>query len=122
MINLGQGKAGDIKECWPKLEQIVQYIVELGGIAVLAHPIKYKLTRTKLIELCTEFKTAGGTAIEVISGQQTPQQITMITTIARQLDLFASVGSDFHSPEQTWIKLGRIPELPTQLKPVWTQL
>ena len=119
---LGQGKPGDIKACWPNVEQIVQYIVELGGIAVLAHPIKYKLTRTKLIELCTEFKTAGGKAIEVISGQQTPQQMTMITAIARQLDLFASVGSDFHSPEQTWIKLGRIPELPPQLKPVWAQL
>lgn len=119
---LGQGKIGDVKECWPGLEQIVSWIVQMGGVAVIAHPIKYKLTRTKLMELCTEFKEAGGVAIEVISGQQTPQQTAAIASLARQLDLLASVGSDFHSPEQIWIKLGRIPELPPQLTPVWTQL
>ncbi len=116
---LGQGKIGDVKEGWPELEKIVGWIKDSGGVAVLAHPLKYGLTRTKLLELVSTFKEAGGQAIEVVSGQQTAQQINSLAGIARRFELLASQGSDFHRPNQPWASLGKVASLPADLKPVW---
>jgi 3',5'-nucleoside bisphosphate phosphatase len=117
---LGQGKVGDVKECWPELSEVVSWILAAGGAAVLAHPIKYGLTRTKLLELVSDFKEAGGVAIEVISGQQNPQQTKTLVEVANKFDLLGSQGSDFHRPEQPWASLGRVAQLPEGIKPVWS--
>ena len=117
---LGQGKMGDVKECWPELSEVVQWILDAGGVAVLAHPLKYRLTRTKLIDLCSHFKDCGGRALEVVSGQQDPQQSKNIASICAKLELMASVGSDFHRPSQPWAQLGKTAALPANLTPVWT--
>ena len=57
---LGAGKAGDVKQHWAELPQIIQWIRDANGIAVLAHPLKYKLTMSKLKRLVDEFIEAGG--------------------------------------------------------------
>tara|TARA_B110000483_G_scaffold147265_1_gene175742 strand:+ start:120548 stop:121384 length:837 start_codon:yes stop_codon:yes gene_type:complete len=116
---LGQGKMGDVKECWPDLSQAISWVQQAGGVAVLAHPIKYRLTRTKLIELCTEFKEAGGVGMEVISGQQNPTQTKTLSDIAQKLELLGSVGSDFHKPGQPWAVVGKVAALPPAVKPIW---
>lgn len=117
---LGQGKIGDVKECWPDMSQAINWIVEAGGVAVLAHPIKYGLTRSKLMELATEFKDLGGQAIEIISGQQNPQHTRLMMQVAERFELLGSTGSDFHKPGQPWASLGRASPLPTGVKPVWS--
>jgi predicted metal-dependent phosphoesterase TrpH len=117
---LGQGKIGDVKECWPDLAKAVAWIKNAGGVAVLAHPIKYGLTRTKLLELATDFKEAGGEAIEVISGKQIRDQTIALSDIAKKFDLLGSVGSDFHKPGQPWASLGRTEPLPRGITPVWS--
>lgn len=117
---LGQGKIGDVKECWPDLAQAITWINDAGGAAVLAHPIKYGLTRTKLLELVTDFKEAEGKAIEIISGKQTSDQITALSNIAIKFDLLGSVGSDFHKPGQPWASLGKVEPLPQSITPVWS--
>lgn len=93
---LGQGKTGDVKAFWPELAQVVGWIVAAGGVAVLAHPLKYKYTRMKLRRLVVDFRSAGGQAIEVLSGRQTPDQVAQLQRLATEFELEVSAGSDFH--------------------------
>ena len=93
---LGQGKPGDVKAFWPELAQAVAWITDAGGVAVLAHPLKYNYTRMKLRRLAHDFAEAGGGAIEVLSGRQTPDQVAKLQRLAEEFDLEISAGSDFH--------------------------
>lgn len=94
--HLGAGKLGDVKACWPQLAEVTGWICEAGGTAVLAHPLKYRFTRAKLKRLLADFTAAGGRAMEVFSGRQMPEQTADLCRLVRELDLLASVGSDFH--------------------------
>ena len=112
---LGPGKAGDVRETWADLAQVVEWITAANGIAVLAHPLKYRLTRTRLLKLLDEFREAGGTGMEVVSGQQHHSE-----TLCNSRELLASCGSDFHDPENAWSLPGRFADLPDMCTPVWT--
>lgn len=116
---LGAGKAGDVKHSWPDIEQVVADIRSAGGVAVLAHPNRYNLTRTKLRRLLAYFKEAGGQAMEVVSGLQATNDTAAMQSMAEQYALHASCGSDFHVPDQPWQELGAHSVLPNQCKPVW---
>jgi predicted metal-dependent phosphoesterase TrpH len=116
---LGRGKACDIKNCWASLEDVTRWISAAGGMAVLAHPAKYKMSNMRLEELCKEFVVAGGHAIEVISGAQDATLTDKIARLATRHGLLASCGSDFHQPGQPWAELGRAPALPSMCRPVW---
>jgi predicted metal-dependent phosphoesterase TrpH len=115
---LGAGKAGDVREHWAELPQIIQWIREANGIPVLAHPLKYKLTRTKLKRLVDGFIHAGGQGIEVVSGQQLPQHTLDMAMLCEEKGLLASCGSDFHMPGP-WNELGVFAPLPDHVIPVW---
>lgn len=116
---LGAGKVGDVKQHWAELPRVIQWIRDSGGIAVLAHPLKYKLTRTKLKRLLDVFIKAGGQGMEVVSGQQLPYQTAGMAELCKQKNLLASCGSDFHMPGKSWAELGRIASLPLDVTPVW---
>ncbi len=116
---LGTGKIGDIKNTWLDLETIIKTITNSNGIAVLAHPAKYKLTRTKLIELLSDFKNYGGQAFEVVSGKQVPHLTRDLARISEAKELYASCGSDFHQTGHSWSELGKFGKLPENCKPVW---
>jgi len=116
---LGTGKIGDVKNVWPDMDTVVAWIRASGGIAVLAHPAKYKLTRTKLCELSADFTEAGGQAIEVVSGKQPVGLAENLAKIAQLFNLAGSCGSDFHVPGQAWQELGRFSAFPTGIQPVW---
>lgn len=117
---LGRGKVGDVDIEWPSVQEVVETIHRADGLAVLAHPSKYKSGFGKCYELCQRFKEAGGDAVEVVSGAQ-PQKVTRdLERIADRLGLSASTGSDFHSPSQTWCDLGGQAALPEKLPAVWT--
>lgn len=117
---LGAGKPGDVRHCWASLPEVVNWIVQSGGSAVLAHPAKYRLTKTKLRALSADFRRAGGTAIEVVCGQQSRNTTTHLAQLSRDLDLAASCGSDFHSGDNCWSRPGGFPPLPDDVRPVWT--
>jgi hypothetical protein len=115
---LGDGKVGDVKQCWSDLPQIIQWITESGGIAVLAHPLKYKMTRTKLSALLDSFIEAGGCGMEVISGRQTSDDTQLLSRLCVEKGLLGSCGSDFHQPSQ-WSEIGSMAAFPKQCEPVW---
>lgn len=116
---LGDGKPGDVKQFWAPLPQIVDWIVGAGGQAVIAHPKKYKMTRSKLIRLIDDFKAAGGQGIEVISGRQSSEQVSMLAKLSVEKELLASCGSDFHQEGFPWRELGALDPLPSECTPVW---
>lgn len=119
---LGAGKQADVKYHWPAMAQVIEWIHEAGGLAVLAHPAKYGLTRSRMCRLIGDFAAAGGDAMEVISGQQESRLTTDLGRIATANGLLASCGSDFHVPDQGWQELGNFGALPAQCQPVWQRL
>jgi hypothetical protein len=116
---LGAGKPGDVKANWPDLERACDWIRGAGGIAVLAHPMKYGITLTKLRKLCDEFSAVGGQGLEVISGAQDLVKTSTLATLATDFGFYASTGSDFHRPGQPWAELGKVPALPVSCTPIW---
>lgn len=116
---LGAGKIGDVKQIWPSIAEAAGWITAAGGVAVVAHPDKYKMTRTKLGRLIEEFVAAGGQAIEVVSGHQAPDLTRDLRMLANKYGLYASCGSDFHVPDQPWQELGGFGGLPADCRPVW---
>ncbi|MBS3803189.1 MAG: PHP domain-containing protein [Oleiphilaceae bacterium] len=116
---LGAGKLGDVKAFWPELATVVGWIRDAGGVAVLAHPRKYKMTATRLRALVADFRRAGGRALEVSTSGQSSGDLGFLAELCRREAMLASQGSDFHFPGAPWCELGRIAALPDGLLPVW---
>ncbi len=119
---LGNGKAAYVATVWAELELAIAWIRQAGGIAVLAHPLRYKLTASWMKRLLTAFKDAGGQGMEVVTGRNTADEIRLAAMYALRFDLAGSTGSDFHSPDNQWVELGRFAPLPQNIKPVWALL
>ena len=116
---LVHGKPGYVSGDWAKLEQALGWIHAAGGEAVIAHPARYRMTRTKLRRLFAEFRELGGEAIEVISGSHSRDDCVAMAKHTNDFGLRASAGSDFHSPQNPWVALGRLPALPASCRPIW---
>ncbi len=116
---LVRGKPGYIPMLWPNLNEVGKAIVASGGVAVLAHPMRYKLTRTKLCRLIADMVSAGIKGMEISTASTDRQQVIMLSKLAEQFNLYSSLGSDFHSEHQPWARLGQAAPLPKTLTPVW---
>jgi len=103
---LGNGKLGDVKTLWPTMEDVVSAICDAGGTAVLAHPLNYRFTRTRLRACVAAFVAAGGGAIEVYSGRQDAARVRQLCGLAADFDLAVSGGSDFHGHRDYGPRLG----------------
>ncbi len=119
---LTEGKPGFVPHRWANLKDAVGWIVGAGGMAVVAHPARYDFTPTEEYALFTEFKAHGGQGVEVVTGSHTVAEYAEYADIAREFDLAASRGSDFHSPDESHTELGTLPALPKGLTPVWERL
>lgn len=118
---LGKGKLAYVPTSWLTIEEAVHAITYSGGQAAIAHPLKYKLTRTKLNALIKEFKMVGGVGIEVVSGEMTTSQIGEMYGLCERFGLLASTGSDYHNDRYSRIKLGQQLALPLNCKLIWEQ-
>lgn len=116
---LTEGKPGYVPHRWATLQEAVSWIRGAGGIAVIAHPGRYKYSDLAFGELFGEFKRLGGAAIEVVTGSHTVDQYSQYANVANQYGFLASRGSDFHGPGESRVELGSLPPLPDSVKPVW---
>ncbi|MDB5912951.1 MAG: hypothetical protein JWP22_1626 [Ramlibacter sp.] len=116
---LTDGKPGYVPHRWASLKHAVEWITKAGGIAVIAHPARYKVTANEEYALFTEFKAHGGRGVEVVTGSHTPAEYVKYGETAREFGLAASRGSDFHSPDESHTDLGKLPNLAAGLTPVW---
>ena len=119
---LTEGKPGYVPHRWAKLGDAVKWITQSGGVAVIAHPARYKFTPNEEYALFSEFKQHGGQGVEVVTGSHTPAEAVRYADMAREFGLAASRGSDFHSPDESHVDLGKLPPLPADLTPVWSLL
>jgi len=119
---LTEGKPGFVPHKWATLKDAVTWITGAGGLAVIAHPARYKFSPNEEFALFTEFKNHGGQGVEVVTGSHTVAEYQIYAETAREFGLAASRGSDFHSPEESHTELGTLPFLPGQLTPVWDLL
>ena len=117
---LSKGKTAYVPTIWASLEETIGWIKSAGGIAVLAHPLRYKLSYKWMNKALSQFVSLGGQGIEVVTGRANPDDIRLSLQMAIQHDLYASVGSDFHNPDNEYVELGRLTALPVASKPVWT--
>ncbi|MBK5964643.1 phosphatase [Thiocystis minor] len=116
---LTNGKPGYVAGQWATLDAAVGWIRAAGGQAVVAHPARYGLTRTRVQALLGEFREHGGVALEVVTGSHSRDDAFTFARHAREQRLLASAGSDFHGPENPWLELGRLPTLPEGCTPIW---
>lgn len=116
---IGDNKCAFVATIWPSLDEAIAWIKAAGGIAVLAHPMRYKLTKSSMTRFMNDFKKCGGQGIEVVYGRSSQDDISAAANLARKFELAGSVGSDFHNPNNQWIELGRLNSLPPGIKPVW---
>lgn len=114
------GKPGYVDHRWATLEDAVRWIAASGGVAVVAHPARYKVSAQVLRGLFSEFRDCGGRAIEVASGSHTPEQTAHFGRIAQEFGFLGSRGSDFHGPEESWVDLGKAMPLPAGVTPIWS--
>ncbi len=115
---LGAGKVADVKKQWQELSEIISAIKQAGGVAVLAHPLYYQLTNSKLRRLLTEFKKSGGVGLEVINGYQNPDKTEYLIQLCKEFNFNASIGSDFHAHNQ-WKKVGCDSRLIGEIPAIW---
>jgi len=119
---LTDGNPGFVPHRWASLKAAVQWITGAGGMAVIAHPARYKFTANEEFALFSEFKAHGGRGVEVVTGSHTAAEYVRYADTAREFGLAASRGSDFHSPGESHTDLGQLPFLPGELTPVWEVL
>lgn len=117
---LNKGQPAYVSTTWASLEEVVSWIVNAGGIAVLAHPLRYKLSNKWINRALAVFKEAGGQGIEVVNGRGSLEEVRLAQQFAERHQLVASTGSDFHAPDSPYLELGRLVELPATLIPVWS--
>lgn len=119
---LTPGKPGYVPHQWSLLEDAVRWITGSGGVAVIAHPGRYPLNQQQCERLLDEFRSLGGTGLEVVTGSHAPSEYATWARYARRFGLRASAGSDFHGPGEGYRDLGDVPVLPAGCVPVWTEL
>lgn len=116
---LVEGKPGFVPHRWATLADALGWIQAAGGVAVVAHPGRYKMSDLALGAMFDEFKQLGGRAIEVVTGSHRVEQYQTFANMANYYGFLASRGSDFHAPEESRIDIGKLPPLPDSVTPVW---
>lgn len=119
---LGDGKPGYVPHLWAGLGEAVDWIRAAGGLAVLAHPGRYKLDDERRSALLGEFRDLGGTGIEVVTGSHSPNEYGYWGRRAVEFGFLASAGSDFHGLRESYKDLGDLPALPYGCSPIWDRL
>jgi predicted metal-dependent phosphoesterase TrpH len=119
---LVEGRPGFVPHRWATLRNAVTWIVQAGGLAVIAHPARYRFRANTEYALFSEFKAHGGRGVEVVTGSHGPADFVKYADMALEFELLASRGSDFHSPGESRTDLGTLPALPARLTPVWQAL
>ena len=119
---LTEGKPGYVPHQWARLGDAVKWITQAGGVAVIAHPARYRFSPTAEYALFSEFVAHGGQGVEVMTGSHSEAERVRYAEVAEEFGLLASRGSDFHSPTESRTDLGTLPDLPGRLRPVWEAL
>jgi len=115
-------KPGGVGVEWKDFEEVVHWIHAAGGKALIAHPLRYRMTNTKIKKLLIDFKGVLGDGIEVVTGTSTEEEVKLSSQWAEDYNLLASCGSDFHGWPNQRVQIGNLIELPNTKKVIWNYL
>ncbi len=116
---LVRGKPGYVAHAWVSLDDALGWIHAAGGVAVLAHPGRYKVGSEGMRRLLLDFRALGGKAVEVVTGNHTREQVSRFAGLAEAYGFACSRGSDYHGPGESFTLPGQLPPLPAGCVPVW---
>jgi 3',5'-nucleoside bisphosphate phosphatase len=119
---LTEDKPGYVPHRWAQLSEAVGWITGAGGMAIIAHPARYKFSPNAEYALFSEFKQHGGLGVEVVTGSHSDAEAVRYASMALEFGLLASRGSDFHAPGESRTELGSMRPLSAKLQPVWMAL
>ncbi len=115
-------KPGGVGVEWKGFEEVVHWIHAAGGKALIAHPLRYRMTNTKIKKLLIDFKGVLGDGLEVVTGTSTEEEVKLSNQWAKDYNLLASCGSDFHGWPNQRVRIGNLRDLPDPEKAVWRYL
>ena len=115
-------KPGGVKSEWAQYDEVISWIHTAGGVAVLAHPLRYRMTNTKVKRMMSDLAANGCNGVEVVTGSSSADEITLMSQWARELGLLASSGSDYHGWPNQRVRIGRLQDLPNQSKNILNSL
>ncbi len=112
-------KPGGVGGQWAQFDEVIGWIHAAGGKAVLAHPLRYRMTNTKIKRLLSHLSDAGLDGVEVVTGSSSKDEITLVSQWATQFDLLVSSGSDYHGWPNQRTRIGRLHDMPNVNQTVW---
>lgn len=83
----------------------VEIILKAGGFPVLAHPLLYHMSSSRLDKLVASLKEMGLQGLEAIYCTYSPSEEREMRTLAAKYDLCVSGGSDFHGTAKPGLDL-----------------
>ncbi len=119
---LARGAPAYVAAAWPALAEVIDCVRAAGGIGVLAHPHRYRLSGRQRAALVGEFRTLGGDGIEISLAGMSPAEGAEAERLARRFGLAGSTGSDFHQPGLPWRPVGRFAKLAEAVTPITARL
>lgn len=103
---LANGKPAYVPRELPSPAEAIQWIKAAKGLAVLAHPTWVKTTDRPLIDLVRQLKADGLDGVEVYYSTHAARQTREYLSLAQQLGLLITGGSDFHGVTKPDIEVG----------------
>jgi hypothetical protein len=115
-------KPGASRVEWRSFDEVVGWIHAAGGLAVIAHPFRYRMTQTKIKNMFLNFKEVLGDGVEVVTATSTAEEITLSNRWAKEYKLLSSCGSDYHGWPNQRIQIGSLRDLPNLDNAIWRYL
>ncbi len=112
-------KPGGVGGKWAEFDEVISWIHAAGGKAVLAHPLRYRMTNTKVKRLLSHLSGAGLDGVEVVTGSSSADEITLVSQWTKEFDLLSSIGSDYHGWSGQRVRIGHLQDMPKVNKTVW---
>ena len=112
-LYIGRGAAAFVEKGKLEIGRSIELIISGGGVPVLAHPISLKLDLHELKDMIRKLKNLGLEGIEVFYKEYDQDLKKELLTIAREMDLIPTGGSDYHGEHKAHLDLGI--ELPDEL-------
>ena len=115
-------KPGASRVEWRSFDEVVRWIHAAGGLAVIAHPFRYRMTQTKIKNMLIDFKEVLGDGVEVVTATSTDEEINLSNQWAKEYKLLSSCGSDYHGWSNQRIQMGCLRDLPNFGNAIWRYL
>lgn len=103
---IGTGCKAYIPRKLPSCEKSIEMIRNCGGLAIMAHPLLYKISRSFLERIVADLKGCGLTGIEAYYSTHSGADTRYIIQLADNNGLLLSGGSDFHGENKKGLELG----------------